>query len=245
MSLWSIAPPQPCLTTQEIHLWRSPLRPDSAQQLQALAQTLSADERERADRFKFEPDRQRFIMGRGILRSILAKYLDTAPGELQFLYNAYGKPELPAGDRLLHFNLSHAGEWALVAIAPAPVGVDLESLRPLSNLERLITHCLSPQEQHHLSNLSTPEKKLAFLQLWTCKEACIKAVGKGLSIPLAEVEVNSLKLYLDWMNLTRSPCPARATRQCDRWWLQLFSPGADHIAAVAIAEGSWNLKFWQ
>src|SRR5881394_833913 len=80
--------------------------------------TLSDDERSRAARFRFERDRQRFVVARGVLRELLGRYLDIDPGQIRFVYNAFGKPELhPDFGGGLNFNLAHSADLALIAIA--------------------------------------------------------------------------------------------------------------------------------
>jgi 4'-phosphopantetheinyl transferase len=123
---------------------------------EAFYATLSADERSRAARFRFERDRRRFIVARGALRGLLGRLLGTAPSELQFVYNSFGKPALSPESGGLKFNLSHSADLALVAIATdREVGVDVEHLRP--------------------------DEPRTFFEEWTKQEAYVKARGEGLS----------------------------------------------------------------
>ena len=118
------------LTSSEVHVWCASLDvpPETAARLDA---TLTCDERNRSARFRFERDRQRFIVARGVLRDLLGRYLATPPGHLRFGYNPFGKPDLsPEFGSRLTFNLSHSAGLALIAIAAgSSVGVDLEHIR--------------------------------------------------------------------------------------------------------------------
>src|SRR5688500_10442148 len=115
--LWSVPHDPPELKSGEIHLWRAELNQEPMKALPSLAQTLSADELARAGRFHLERDRNRYVLARGALRSILARYLKTTPGEPVFRYGSSGKPELANG--VVRFNLSHADDVVLYAISRA------------------------------------------------------------------------------------------------------------------------------
>ena len=120
------------LSTEVIHVWRADLQqPDSV--LKELYAWLTPDEIDRAGRFRFRHLTNHFIVCRGILRTILAQYLGLHPRSLRFIYTQYGKPLLAinSDSSSLHFNLSHADNLALFAIArERPVGIDIEVLRP-------------------------------------------------------------------------------------------------------------------
>src|SRR5438094_3357857 len=101
------------LPAGEVHVWRTSLdRPDET--VERMRRLLAGDERDRADRFRFERDRSRYIVGRALLRGLLARYLETAPQELRFQYGEFRKPALRAGP---WFNLSHSGPIALYAFS--------------------------------------------------------------------------------------------------------------------------------
>src|SRR5438128_2285664 len=130
---WPFPPAHLDLADQEIHVWRAWLD-ELAPDLPSFTETLSASERNRAARFQFERDRNRFILRRGLLRRILGRYLNLDPAQLSFTYEARGKPSL-AGTvdaPTIHFNLSHSEGLALFAVTrSAPFGIDLERVRPL------------------------------------------------------------------------------------------------------------------
>lgn len=175
------------LNADSIHLWLADLN-IADETRQQFWQTLAPDERQRAERFAFERDRHHFIAGRGILRQILAEYLHLPPAELQFAYTSRGKPSLLNSSPPLCFNLSHSQGLALVSIAlDREVGVDLEGDRPIEALQ-LAKRFFSPQEYTALFNLPPHRQQTTFFQLWTCKEAYLKATGTGL-VDLTQVEV--------------------------------------------------------
>src|SRR6185436_18214306 len=124
------------LARGEVHVWRAWLDPREAQ-IDRLGQALSPDERSRAGSFVFERDRNRFRVSRGVLRHVLAGYLDAAPAEIAFRYGDLGKPELGAIHHKLDvkFNTSHSNNVALFAVTRGRrVGVDVEHIRPVADV---------------------------------------------------------------------------------------------------------------
>jgi 4'-phosphopantetheinyl transferase len=152
-----------------------------------LAAVLSSDEWARADRFAFDRDRTEYVVCRGVLRWLLARYRDDSPSRLRFRYSPRGKPELdgPADPVELRFNLAHSHGAAVVAVTRArPVGVDLERIRPLMDLGSLVRTCFAPEEQAEFWSLPELVRPRAFFAGWTRKEAFLKATGEGLGRPL-------------------------------------------------------------
>jgi len=132
---------------------------------------LSEDEIARANRFKFEPDRVRWTRARSALRVILSRYVSEDPFRLAFIYGEHGKPTLlPFSD--VQFNLSHAGDWAMIAVAHSiPVGVDIERLRANVDMAPLL---------HRLGEINLPDETQQLYQVWTQREAKSKAAGGAL-----------------------------------------------------------------
>lgn len=148
---------------------------------------LSADERLKAERYATEQARHRFVIFRGMLRQTLASYLSLAPEELKFELGEFGKPYLANGD--LYFNLSHtADDWLLAVANFAPIGVDLEIIRPRTQLQNLVDRCFSERESAYWQALPGDQQLEAFFRLWTKKEAFVKAVGRGLALGLENCE---------------------------------------------------------
>jgi len=167
----------------EVHVWRAWLDV-SADLLGELEASLSPDERERAARFRFAKDRDRFVAARGILRDILARYLGVNAAALRFRYGAAGKPALEDSSEL-RFNASHSHGFALYAVTmEKDVGIDVELIRPRVAEERIAERFFRPSEAASLRALPQEKQAEAFFRIWTRKEAYIKAVGTGLSMPL-------------------------------------------------------------
>jgi 4'-phosphopantetheinyl transferase len=176
------------LEEHEVHVWSRDLDVAS-DRLEHLAGLLSPDERERASRFRFQRDRDRFVSGRGQVRELLGCYLGEPAGKLRFRYSPYGKPALD-GLAELHFNVSHSGHRALYAFSlTSEVGVDVELLRPEAVDGRVAERFFAPGEIDALRRLPPDLQLLGFLTCWTRKEAFIKARGEGLSLPLQDFEV--------------------------------------------------------
>ncbi|HZD30061.1 MAG TPA: 4'-phosphopantetheinyl transferase superfamily protein [Candidatus Angelobacter sp.] len=183
--------PFPELTEREIHLWHRKLFPGEAG-IAPLRSLLSEDELERAQRFRFDPDRHEFIHSRGTLRTLLGAYLRVPPEVLRFAYNSYARPMLTGFTNLteLDFNVSHSGGVTLWAFALGrKVGVDVEKARcDFSTLE-IADRFFSASEQHTLRALPAEQRHEAFFRCWTRKESFIKALGEGLSHPLNQFDV--------------------------------------------------------
>jgi 4'-phosphopantetheinyl transferase len=228
---------RPSIRPDELHVWSIPLEP-ADDVVARLAETLSADERARADRFVFPRDRRRFVVARGALRSILASYLDLAPSALAFAYGPAGKPRLE-GSADLDFNLAHSHELALCAVtAGGPVGVDVEWLRPMPDLLAVARTAFSPAEQAALLARPEGERLAAFFRCWTSKEAYLKARGDGLSLPLDSFDVS----------LAADQPPALLANRLDpaepgRWTLHAFAPAEGYVGALAVGGRPVELRW--
>ncbi len=177
------ATPLPSPETPGIALWLVPLdggSPDPADPDRTAL--LSEAEKAKAGRFHFERDARRYRVSHTALRTLLAQATGMAPQALTFVEGPYGKPRL-AGTGQPHFNMSHSADWALIGIcADAPIGVDIEVPRAMSDLEALAERNFTPAEFSALRAVEPALRLQAFLRCWTRKEACLKALGSGLSI---------------------------------------------------------------
>ena len=190
------------------------------------AAVLSPGERARAGRFLRPADRARFTASHAALRLILARALGVGAESIAFSAGPAGKPELagPTQGRLA-FNLSHSGACALVGLAQdAGIGVDVEAIRPLPDALRIARAQFAPDEAAALAALPPEAMEAAFFGLWTRKEAVVKALGAGLSLPLAGFSVSL------------PPAAPRLLRMADGggWTLADVAAGSDCAATVAV-----------
>lgn len=237
--LWdSSSPADLALSGDDVHVWCASLD-QPATRFRRLVQTLSADERARAERFHFEQDGRRFTVGRGLLRTILGSYLGVEPSQLQFCYGCRGKPALASGGGTLRFNLSHSQDLALYAVTrDRAIGIDLECIRPISETEEVAERFFSAREIALLRALpvSISEKREAFFNCWTRKEAYTKASGDGLTRPLDQIEVS-----LAPGEPARLLCIKGDPREATRWLLHELRPASGYVATLVVEGHGWRL----
>lgn len=223
------------LGRDELHVWAVPLHGDA----ERFGAVLSHAERERLDRFRFADHRRRYQIGHGALRRILGGYLGTDPKVVEFVQGPRGKPYLasspPGSTKGPFFNLSHSGKLALIAVAGSDVGVDLEKVRHLESLTEIARRHFSEVEFAALDALHGDARQLAFYRCWTRKEAYIKALGEGLSMPLDTFDVS----------LCEKPefLACRDGREEPRNWSMLdVTPGPEFVAAAALRARNLAVK---
>ncbi len=174
------------LGADEVHVWTAPLGDPG--RLDRLARLLAAEERARAERYVHPAVREQFVVARAMLRTLLGRYLGLLPAEVRLGFSDLGKPHLVGGE--LHFNISHTHGLALLALTRrGEVGVDVEQLRPSQNHLDIAGRFFSPREAQALHALPAQQREEAFFQVWTRKEAFLKATGLGLSHGLERFEV--------------------------------------------------------
>jgi 4'-phosphopantetheinyl transferase len=179
------------ISADSTHVWLLACR-QSPEVLDELLSVLDAEERRRADRYRFEADRNRFIASRGALREVLAAYLQCAPRDVLFSLAEHGKPHLAEPcDRSLRFNLSTSGDWAMLAVTLGrEVGVDVERINSERADRGIVSYYFAPGEIQALEAMDEADWLQGFFNCWTRKEAFIKATGEGLSRPLDSFEVS-------------------------------------------------------
>jgi 4'-phosphopantetheinyl transferase len=187
---WKSASTAPEFTGNSVHIWKLSLLNNNEV---ISGDILSKDEIQKAERFRFEVDRNKFVLTRTILRSLLSRYTDVDAKELTFSYNKHGKPYLlnPNKNKSVFFNITYSKDIALFAFTrQCEIGIDIEYMRDNVKCLKLAQRFFSEQEYQALAQLSGNELKMGFYRCWTRKEAFIKAVGTGLSFSLSKFAVN-------------------------------------------------------
>jgi 4'-phosphopantetheinyl transferase len=219
------------LQQDEVHVWCAPL-PAPLSDIPRFSQLLSSDEKERAERIRFDKIRYDFVFTRGMLRSMLASYAHVSPAELGFTYSAHGKPSLgsPQNACTFTFNLSHTEGMAVFAFArERRLGIDVERVRKEFEVEPIAERFFSLAELLALREVPEEQRHEAFFRCWTCKEAYIKAIGEGLSHPLHQFDVSVSP---------GEPAALLSTRpdlaEAGRWLLRDVPVASGHVAALAV-----------
>ena len=229
------APSNYALHAGAVHVWKVPLATTYAA-LNDFTSLLSAAERERGSRFSFERDQARFISCRASLRILLGRYTGIAPEKLVFRYEPQGKPAL-AGVSGWQFNVSHSRDLAAIAISHYDaVGVDLELIDPQFPRDEVAPDIMAPDELRDLAALPVASQPPYFFQLWTLKEALLKALGGGLSLDPRDIHI---RLDAD-LNPELISAPPDFTYST----LHRFSLEPGYAAALAILARVSDLAFF-
>ncbi|MDX1935258.1 MAG: 4'-phosphopantetheinyl transferase superfamily protein [Capsulimonadales bacterium] len=197
----------------------------------SLRACLSAGEAARAARFHFERDRNRYVVGRGLLREILSRYTGIAPNALRLETTAEGKPYLAdrSGPASLHFNVSHSEDRAVYAVLrDHAVGVDIERIRTDFEVTELAGSYFSVPEIRELASLPTADRHAAFFGFWARKEAYLKALGTGLLCPLREFAVSLTSPEV------RRLTPSGEPIDVSEWWVHPLALADGFASAIAL-----------
>lgn len=234
---WEPGPRDPNLAEGDVHIWRAELA-SLGSRLADFEALLAGDEKARARRFHFDPDRNCYIAARGILRLLLGSYLQRAPASIRFEYTAYDKPFLKtdADQRGLHFNVSHSHGMVLLAFSRSgEIGVDVERIRPEFGGDEVAQRYFSARELAELRGLPAKLRAEAFFLCWTRKEAYVKACGAGLQIPLDSFSVS----------LTPGAPAILSSADAERWTLHSIQPGGEYAGAVVGAGEEYKLRLYR
>jgi 4'-phosphopantetheinyl transferase len=236
--MWLNSPDNLILSEKEAHVWRADLNLNEGFQ-NSFLNLLSADEKNRAKKFRFAKDSQNFIVARGILRLLIGKYLEINPAEVSFQYSEFGKPSI-AHNNSLQFNISHSQNIALFAFTKKfNIGIDVEFVNPNIEVKEIATSFFSTNEIKNLLALPEQQQTLGFFYCWTRKEAFIKAVGEGLSFPLDKFEVSlepnkpAKLLATDWQ-----------PKDVAKWSIYSLSPKANFVGSLVIEGLVEKVKCW-
>jgi 4'-phosphopantetheinyl transferase len=224
--LWTGSTPSTADLEQSVHIFRANLDVSSSY-LTSLAAFLSPDESERARRFHFDGDRVRYSIARGLLRALIGRYLACHPASISFRYDSFGKPHLAYPDAKLFFNLSHSENIALYALTNAgELGIDVAWHDPRVQGEEIARRFFTSNECSFIQQGSPEASQEHFFYLWSRKEAYIKAISRGLSVPLNEFEIAASSFVGGFQIHSFRPCP-------------------DFSAAVAIPSGPSHIRFFE
>ena len=230
---WAMPSGIPDLPPDQIHVWR--LRTD--RDPRAGLALLSAEERRRAEAFRTDLLRARYVAAHAALRLLLGRTLDTPADRLRFRQNSWGKPELAEGE--LRFNLSHSGPWAVVALARGiEIGVDVEEARHPPPLE-VARIAYSAAERTALAGLSGRDLTAAFYAVWTRKEALAKGIGRGFSFDFTGFTVSA-----DPAERTSRPVLPPNLAEAD-WHLHDLPPIEGAAAALAVPAAGLGIVAWR
>ncbi len=177
----------PSLSSGIIYIWLIEIdgQPSDVNSLEKL---LSREEMDRSTRYRFEQDRLRFVIRRGILRQLLSRYTEIKPSDIEYSINPHGKPSLLHHQLL--FSVSHSQDRIAYALSKdQEIGVDIEQVRPMPDLAQLAKTWFSLEECAKLFSVDPSQQLESFYHIWTQKEAFIKAIGEGLTYPLMDFSV--------------------------------------------------------
>ena len=238
-SQWGSPPAVPVLADGEVHIWQAGLEEEKTTVLKTF---LSDEEWSRAARFRSHRPRNEFIVARGQLRIILAKYLNMPPAQVGFEYSHFGKPSIHGPSRgKIKFNVAHSDGVALYAIArDREIGIDLERIKPFSFDERTVAECLTAEEIRILMSLPSDEGKKFFFECWTRKESYLKACGVGLMSPPNQIETCRIS--------ERSAAiweieACQAEKQA-AWAFQDIPPIPGYASAVVVEGTAARFDYW-
>ena len=196
--------------------------------------SLCDEENTRSKHLRGEKNRIRWICSRVALRTIVATLVGRDPAHIRFEYGPFGKPRLSveAGQRPLHFSLSRSGDLCLIATcSDHPVGIDVEQMSSEGGEDWIAEQVFTPREKAMLQSLAGPQKRRVFLDLWTRKEACTKAMGMGLQASLRDLDVSGTDAKLP------ANFPAEMKGSAG-WRLVPLSPAAGYVATLVVPKGS-------
>jgi 4'-phosphopantetheinyl transferase len=232
---WSHTATLPLLAESELHVWRASLDLPRAI-LNRLANTLNAQEKDRAERFLVPHARDRFVAARGILRELLGDYLGLDAAKVTLSYRPQGKPFVsPEHNSRICFNVSHSHGMGLFAFGSGQeVGVDIERVKYNFKGIEIASHFFSEEETAGLAKLPQKQAEEAFFALWTKKEAYVKARGQGLSIPLRSFTVR----FAAKEQFVRDEVGAM-------WSCYAVEPATGFSGAVVAASEGWRLNCWE
>jgi 4'-phosphopantetheinyl transferase len=225
------------LLQDDVHVIQFAL--DSHEETADLTSMVDDEERRRMARLVRESDRRRFMVAHALTRLVLGRCLQVSPASLRFDIGPHGKPRLSGARLDLRFNLSHAGERALLGIAMGrELGVDIEKERRVDVLG-IARRYFSPSEYLALASMPEEHRVGAFCRCWTRKESFLKARGEGLALALNGFEVSLAETAPRLLVACAS-----APTELDRWTMVSVPVEAGYAGAITAEGQGWRLTCW-
>jgi len=208
-----------------VEVWRVQIAPN-LQFLDSLESLLQPDELKMSSRFHQLRDKQRFIIRRAILRSLLSRYLSLPAREIEFISDENKKPFVKQTATInLNYNVSHSGDWILIAVGKSGLGVDIEQTDTVFAYNDVLNQSFSLQEISYIQQSQNPKK--VFFQLWTRKEALTKATSKGLDDDLVTIPCLDGEHQVD----------VRLLGSADDWLISSFEIIENYMGSIACPPG--------
>jgi len=230
---WPAPAEHPLLGPEEAHIWAVPLDA-TISQLNSHTAVLSPEERQRADQFRLDAPRQRFVLTRSALRILLGRYLCVTPNEVMITVDTNHKPRLVDEQNTsdLRFNVAHSDKLAVVAVTHGcEIGIDVERLRIVRHAEHIAQRYFHPAEIEAIVAATPAARDAAFMRCWTGKEAVLKAIGTGITGSLADFQVpidegQESGAFVDVHTYSHG--------KFSRCWMRPLDVGDDYAAAIAV-----------
>jgi len=230
---WLTTVPDTFNTRDNIHVWRVKIS-EGIKFLNDFPSILNIGEKEKAASYKNERDKNRSIISRGVLRMLIGKYINLAPKKIEFEKALDHKPFVgnTAGVDL-HYNVSHSGDWILIAVAENAIGIDIEEVDRNFDYREILTACFSDAESNYIHQSLQPQE--SFYTLWTRKEALIKATAKGLDdeILLIPCMDGDHEVNADLIHSTVN------------WEVRSFQPEESYVAGIAHQPLGQEIVFYE
>lgn len=218
---WQKAKPSGLLSPDKIEIWRIKLSSNKTR-ISGFYKLLAPEEKTRSTSFFHEADTHRFIIGKAMLRILLGNYLNTSPESLTFSTGMNNKPVLNFQSKsIIDFNISHSGDYILIAIADKPVGIDIEHYNIDSGSQEIMKVVFSKKEMSFITEQAHPDK--TFYKLWTRKEALLKATAKGLNNDIPDIPCLNGNHFVSHMQLN----------SYENWRVNNFNIDEQHTGSIA------------
>ena len=224
----------PLLSSGQLYVWSVNTNP-TAELLERCKVALSEHELTRIPFFKFEQVQQNYIISQGVLRLLLGAYLGMNANKLKIGRQAKGKP-ISSDDPDIHFNISNSGKMAVYAFSrDSEVGIDLEHIRQIPDLDEMITKNFSTNERKYI-NASEKDRNSRFFRFWTIKESYLKAIGEGMRLAPDNLEFSIEKDGITHLS-------TRGVFELEDWIFKEFSPATDYVGTLTFMQKNSSIEY--